>query len=61
MATADELKQQEEILKRIQELYRKIYGEDLPVANLERLKKETKEAAQYAVLLEKAFNEVNDS
>jgi hypothetical protein len=35
MATADELKQQEEILKRIQELYRKIYGEDLPVANLE--------------------------
>lgn len=61
MATADELKQQEEILKRIQELYRKIYGEDLPIANLERLKKETKEAAQYAQLLEKAFNEVNDS
>jgi hypothetical protein len=64
MATSkqtDDLKQQEEILKRIQELYRKVYGEDIPIANLERLKKETKEAAQYAALLEKAFNEVNDS
>jgi hypothetical protein len=61
MATADDFKQQEETLKRIQELYRKIYGEDIPIANLERLKKETKEAAQYAQLLEKAFNDVNDS
>jgi hypothetical protein len=38
MPTADELKQQEEILKRIQDLYRKIYGEDIPIAKLERLK-----------------------
>ena len=61
MAAADDLKQQEETLKRIQELYRKVYGEDIPIANLERLKKETKEAAQYAQLLEKAFNEVNEA
>ena len=61
MPTADELKQQEETLKRIQELYRKIYGEDIDVVNLERLKNSTKEAGRYAQILEKAFNEVNDS
>ena len=61
MPTADELKQQEETLKRIQELYRKVYGEDIPIANLERLKNSTKEAGRYVQILEKAFNEVNDS
>jgi len=64
MATSpetDDLKEREQILKRIQELYRKINNEDIDISLLEAYSKNIKDAKNYAALLQKEFNEINDS
>ena len=64
MATSpetDDLKEQEQILKRIQELYRKINNEDIDISLLEAYSKNIKDAKNFAALLQKEFNEINGS
>jgi hypothetical protein len=64
MATSpetDDLKEREQVLKRIQELYRKINNEDIDISLLEAYSKNIKDAKNYAALLQKEFNEINDS
>jgi hypothetical protein len=64
MATSpetDDLKEREQILKRIQELYRKINNEDIDISLLEAYSKNIKDAKNFAALLQKEFNEINGS
>jgi uncharacterized coiled-coil protein SlyX len=64
MATSpetDDLKEREQVLKRIQELYRKINNEDIDISLLEAYSKNIKDAKNFAALLQKEFNEINGS
>lgn len=64
MATSpetDDLKEREQVLKRIQELYRKINNEDIDISLLEAYSKNIKDAKNYAALLQKEFNGINNS
>ena len=64
MATSpetDDLKEREQVLKRIQELYRKINDEDIDISLMEAFSKNIKDAKNYAESLQKEFNEINGS
>jgi len=64
MATSpetDDLKEREQVLKRIQELYRKLRDEDIDISLLEAYSRNIKDAKNYAESLQKEFDEINNS